>query len=270
MKGQINEMTERTAKIAGRFGFMSRSIFWQHLSRTQKSRSYLNWSHLLTSGLFKPYELSDEHLFMTMKGVQFLQERNCAYVGKAHPMNFEHDALVMSFALACENAGLIQPTWAPDAVIRKQTGLENLSLLGAAAPKIPDLVFDLSGTDSNIRMALEVERSRKSQARYDTLVLAYMEMKLINLAIIAYNDRYTENRISDSMKKLGYPQSKRPIAFCKLSDLSANPSSFLMRLNGNVIAFDKFVINLKTIETKSHAENQAENIPQDFPQKKAS
>src|SRR6185312_10096756 len=99
MNIHVNQMTENAAIITGRFGFISRNIFWWHISHTQKSRSYLNWSHLLASGFFKSYRSFDQYLYLTRKGVQFLQDRDCVYVGKAHPMNFEHDELVMSFAL---------------------------------------------------------------------------------------------------------------------------------------------------------------------------
>jgi hypothetical protein len=265
----------RTLYVAGRFGFVSRNIFWNHISRRQKSENYSNWAKLLASGLLKPYQASAQHLCLSRAGIRVLQESNGDYVGKAHPMYFPHDELVMAVALACENADLIRATWTNDAVLRAMPTIGQVQLLGAKAEKIPDLVFDLKVGGESTRVALEVERTRKSIARYDTLVLSYMQMRSIDLVIIAFNDRYTEKQIKSSIRKLGYPQSVRPIAFCKIADLNLNPSSFLISIGETVIAFNKFVENLRKIEgsdtgdiSRIRPEKAPETLPGKIPVKR--
>ena len=212
---------------------------------------------------------------MSRSGVQILQETNNDFVGKAHPMYFAHDELVMSIALASQNAELILPNWTCDAVVRRLTNVDKLRLLGASSDKIPDLIFDLNVKGSPTRVAFEVERTRKSKTRYDALVLSYMQMRSIGFVVIAYNDRYTETQIRQSMRKLGYPQNVRPIAFCKIGDVSETPSSFPILFNGNVIAFDRFVMNLRRLEDveeprqgQMRPEKSPESSPEKFPVKR--
>ena len=248
MRTKLSPITQRAVIVAGRFGFISRDIFWKHISRRQKSENYANWKRLTDLGIFKVNRLSTRYLQLSRTGIQILQQMDGEYVGPAHPLYFDHDELVMGLALACENAGLIKANWQGDAVIRGQTNEERVQLLGSNSDKIPDLVFDLNVQGAKIRVALEVERARKSLHRIDSLVLSYMEMRAVDLVLIACSDRYIEQRIRDSIKKLGYPQTSRPMAFCKLGGLAERPDSFPIQLSGNVICFDKFVTNLRKLE----------------------
>jgi hypothetical protein len=276
MTANLNASTLRAIEVTGRFGFLSRENFWRHITKRQKSENYVSWKRLTQSGLFKAYRGSDQHLYLSRSGIQVLQERDASYVGKAHPMYFEHDEILMSVALACENAGLIKPTWACDAVIRKLSNVDKVRLLAAHGEKIPDLVFDLNVDGDRARVALEVERTRKSAARYDSLVLSYLTMRAVDLVLIAYNDAYTEKQIRHSIKRLGYPQGNRPMAFCKIKDLIDNPSSFPMQLGGNLIGFDRFVSNLRSLEahenpraTEHGPEKFQESIPENHPVKRS-
>jgi hypothetical protein len=274
MKTIMNPITHRALIVSGRFGFLPRNVFWSHVCRQRKTGSYGRWNKLLSSGLFKPYTAQPEYLYLSRSGIQYLQNENRFYVGKAHPMYFEHDEHVMNLTLACENAGLIHADWRPDAVLRMLTNTERTALLGGNSDKIPDVVFNLEVSGSLMRVAVEVEKSRKSAGRYDALVLSYLQMHAVNLVVIACNDQGIEKRIRNSMQKLGYPQSARPIAFCTIADIRNAPSSFPISLIGNVVPFDKFVSNLRTLEnddgailTKINADTPAENSSRVCPRK---
>ena len=256
MKARTNEMINRALIVTGRFGFMPREVFWKHISRFGRSENYINWTRLKASGLFKPYPGQDGFLHLSRAGIHALQNQDQIYVGRSNPIYFVHDQLVMSVALACENLNLIKSGWACDAVLRSLSNVELVKIFGGSADKIPDLIFDLKDCGNQTRIALEIERSRKSGAKYDALVLSYMDMRSVNLVIIAYTDAYIERQIRHSMKRLGYPQSQRPIALCKVSDLIETPSVFPISVNGNVIGFDRLVSNLRKLEAE-----QSRNCP---------
>jgi len=138
--------------------------------------------------------------------------------------------------------------------------------------KIPDLIFDLNVPNKNIRCALEIEKSRKALHRYDQLVLSYAQMSSIELVVIAYNDRYTEQGIKKSLQKFRSLLSGSAFAFCKIGDMAENPSRFVLSLNDNLNRFDIFVQNLKAMESAPQVnikhlepENAPELVPEKIP-----
>ena len=247
-----NENVNRALKTAGKFGFISQAVFWNHICRLKKSENYRNWQYLLNSSYFRHYALPYRHLYVSRKGILALQETNNICTGKANPVQFEHDELVMTMALACENDGLIKSDWLPDRTLKEIPNLDFARICGVRLKKIPDLVFDLNLQHELKRCAVEVERTRKSRDRYDSLVLSYKQMKNIDLVIIVYNDRYTENSIRYSIKKLGYPQNTRPFAFCRIGDVKQNPSSFQLTVDQNIINFKELVTNMQAMNLDDH------------------
>ena len=72
----------------------------------------------------------------------------------------------------------------------------------------------------------------------------------LNLVLVAYNDRYVVKSIEASVKRLGYPQSARPMAFCRIKDILENPLDFEIEIDGNKIKFAEYVQHIRKLVAK--------------------
>ncbi len=249
---------QRALLVATKFGFLPKEIFWNYLTTPNTSYKYDLWNRLMTSGCLAEYKrvgVAENYYCLSKRGISVMRDQGFITVCKAHPLHFEHDEIVMTFALACENAGLIKDSWNTDRMLRHYLPKEQIDQFGRVFEKLPDLIFNLNIENFKIECALEVERSRKSKARYDAFVLSYAKDKNIGLVIVAYNDNYVVKSIEDAIKRLGYPQSARPIVFCRIKDLLETSTEFELQLGTSKIQFSEYIENFRKIASQ-RTENQ--------------
>jgi len=236
--------------VLARFGYLRKDFFWKYLSPKSRSCKFRNWKILLATGYIEPYKRSfiGEDVFrLSRRGKRVLQNAGVNPVSAAHPLHFEHDDNAIHFALSAEKLGLIASTWTSEKVLRQSERSELSQMFGTAIEKLPDLVFEIPLANGNFRVAFEIERTRKTQSRYDALVQAYSKASQIQLVLIAYNDRSVFDSIRGSMTSLQYPSSMRPIAFCKISDLHQNFSDFPIWISGERVLFQTYIQNLRKL-----------------------
>lgn len=253
---------QKALLVATKFGFLRKETFWNYLTTPNISYKYDLWNHLMESGYLAEYKrigVAENYYCLSKRGISLMRDQGHKVVCKAHPLHFEHDEIVLSFALACENAQLINENWTTDRMLRHYLPHEQIELIGRSLDKLPDLLFELNIENLNIECALEVERSRKSKVRYDSFVLSYAKDKKTELVLVAYNDRYVVNSIQDAAKRLGYPQDSRPIIFCHIKDLMENPSNFEIQLGENKIQFDSYIQNIRKIAAQRPEKQNRKN-----------
>jgi hypothetical protein len=246
--------------VAAKFGFIRKETFWKYLTKSNVSYKYDLWNRLIKTGYLKEYNrvgVAENYFCLTKAGILKMTEQGLKVVCKTHPLHFEHDEIVMNFTLSAERENLINDNWYTDRMLRHYMAYELNEKIGRPLDKLPDLLFELKIPNINIECALEVERSRKSKVRYDSLVLSYAKDKKIGLVLIAYSDRYVINSIKKSVLNLGYPQELRPIVFCKIKDVLENPSSFEVEVGNNKINFNNYIENIRRL---AHQKTENENI----------
>lgn len=244
---------QKALLVAAKFGFLRKETFWKYLTTPNISYKYDLWNRLMESGYLAEYDrlgISKDYYSLSARGVRMMGDLGFEPVGRAHPLHFEHDEIILNFALACEKSGLIKSSWQTERVVRQLSAIDQIKLMGAILEKIPDLVFQPAVEKLKVLFALEVERTRKSKRRYDNFVLSYGRHKNIGLVLVAYKDEYIKRSILESMKRLGYQQGKQPIGFCKLSAIINQPDDFEIMINSERIGFKAYIENLKLIMAK--------------------
>lgn len=251
---------QKALMVAAKFGFLRKETFWKYLTTPNISYKYELWNKLMASGYFSAFNrlgVSENYFYLTKRGLRIINDIGFQPVTKVHPLYFEHDEIILNFALSCEAKGLIKDNWMTEKVARQLTSVDQIKYTGSVLDKIPDLIFEPSFKYQRLNCAFEVERTRKSKARYDNFVLSYNRQKSIGLVLIAYKDEYIKRSILESVKRLGYPQDQRPMVFSKISNVIASSSNFEMSLNSKKINFDEFIENMKMIDA---------NLPEKSPE----
>ncbi|GIL16311.1 MAG: hypothetical protein BroJett040_00620 [Oligoflexia bacterium] len=256
---------QKALVVAAKFGYLRKEIFWKYLTSTNQSYKYELWGRLLKSGYLREYNrigVAQHFYSLSKKGLSLLRDQGYVPIGRAHPLHFEHDDVVMNFVLAAENSDLIRSEWVTERMLRSMKASAQVNNWGRVFDKLPDALFEINLEQIKIQGALEVERTRKVKKRYDAFVLAYAKHQQIDFVLVAYHDSYVVHSIQDSMNRLGYPQRTRPILFCKINDLMSFPAAFDLEIENRKIKFHEYVQNMQSLarsrletETRSHSGN---------------
>ncbi len=261
---QESDAVKKSLMVLAKFGYLRKEFFWSYLSANSRSCKFRSWKKLLATGYLEAYQRSfiGEDVFkLSKRGKRILANAGLLPVGHAHPLHFEHDDNAIHFALASEKAGFIESNWLSEKVLRQTAPQELTKIFGAELYKLPDLVFDIRLAGQSLKVACEIERTRKAQTRYDAFVSAYSRAKGIHLVLVAYNDRSVMESIRTSAKQLSYPQSQRPIAFCKISELHKSWTNFPVMIGDQSLPFEQYIENLRRIsgaDRKSPSDFQSE------------
>ncbi len=185
------DVVEAAEQIAAKFGFLSRETFFEVLSPFSQSHTYRMWNSLMSSGRFILASGSDDILYLSLRRRRQMPlgpvpVRNLVYV--------EHDNHVANICFRLRQTGVLRRVWSEQQL--SQSPWDAANLLGVhQLDKIPDLVVDLHAGEQTLRVAIEIERRRKSKLRYDQVAAGYLRMAKIDLVIYGCENRVIENEV---------------------------------------------------------------------------
>lgn len=240
--------------IGAKFGYINKKIYLMHASSTCQSYKYELWNELESMRLIKPYSdpsFSKNYFYLSQAAKSIVLAHGRVPVSKVSPIYFSHDNAVMKFALANESKTQILSDWQTEASLRLLDNHKIHQIFGGQVGKFPDLLVNLNVSGQKIKIALEVERSAKNQSRYDAFAIGYSKAKGVDLVLVAYGYKFTRDALLISMRRIGYPRSVRPIAFCNLSEFIENPSKVNIEIEGHRIGFSEYIKNIQDLIHKN-------------------
>ena len=208
---------KEASELARKFGFVSREIVWKHLSFQGRSSRFKYWQFLKKAAELQTYRAgitSNGHLMLSLEYRKSLGKG--AAVSQRSSIYFEHDEYLMDFIMWIKRAGVVGEYWTEQEL--KMDRLLSLEILGGDPDgKLPDLVFDLMTFRGRIRVAIEIERTRKSQARYRQVQWGYYRLRKIDLLLFGVNDSGTESAISREFNRSSISGEKRSTGYFSLA-----------------------------------------------------
>lgn len=179
MKRKDIESLRKAQAFAARFGFITRELFFDYLCCKGRSQQYAQWKALVDDGWFMRSTRDARVLYLSRKSRQIL---GVGCVPSRALMYVDHDSLMGAFLLRMNETGLILRAWT-EADLTRSIG-DAQSILGADRfAKFPDLILDLRTDRGFLRVAVEIEKTRKSRNRYSQIALSYRFMPRIDLVI---------------------------------------------------------------------------------------
>lgn len=240
---------EMAIKYAKKFGFMSRSFFWDHFCTRSRATNFRYWQTFLDSGIFLPYrEIKDssEYFYLNLKA-PMVANNPLESVGKRSPLYLYHDEKIMRFAIQLERAGFLNNLFTEQELRSNRTLA--LNLLGGDYSKLPDLVFDLNCPGQPFRVALEIETTRKANDKYYQCLLSYTGLKKLDLILYGAD----QLRITEALKAIlargVFDSVQKKSAFFSIPDFEKSGLESPLELNSNKIAIHQFFKNLIGIRT---------------------
>lgn len=249
----LNRTQRQIMMITSKFGYINKKTYLDYMDGTSKAYKFKTWSELQRHQFISPYNrecFNKSYFYLNSAGLRLMRQAGFDPVTKVNPIYFEHDDVVMRFVLAFEASGAIRSDWLNEGVVKKYSNSQIYDIFNSSLSKLPDLIFDLNMKNRPIKIALEVERSSKNQARYDVLISGYSKAKSIDMVLIAHASNYVKESILLSARKLGYPRAQRPIGFIDYKELAKNPSTAVLSIEGKKIRLADYFKNIQRLVDK--------------------
>jgi hypothetical protein len=255
---QLPDHLKSCLLLTAQSGYLRKEFYFKYLSPKSRSSKFRNWKLILDSGYFISYQrkfIGEDVFKLSNKGKKLLTHSGQDYVSACHPLHFEHDDVAIEFALANQAIGNISNDWHLEKELRKNQTFSFKHAKGSSE-KMPDLIFKIPVGMHSLTCALEVERTRKSFERYHSFINAYKTNQQIDMVLVAYSSESIKTNLQKSVNLLAYPTEIRPILFCKLSELIADPVGFCISISGVTISFSKYLSNIQTLHQAITIEKQ--------------
>jgi hypothetical protein len=233
MSSQDQRIIRSATQFCGKFGFLTQDVFFEFLCQRSRSRKYSNWSRLLESGLFNQSKSNSKILYLSKMGFARVGSRA---VKSRSPFFIRHDTYVAKVLLELEKTKCVLRSWT-EAELRTDPW-QTLEILGSKnIDKLPDLVVDLQGSNGFVRVAVEIEASRKSKEKYQRISLAYLGLTRINLVVFICEDRTLEDLIRRLFSSPVYLKAEKSPVTLLLEDFEKDRLQSTVRLQDRNFKF---------------------------------
>lgn len=251
-------------KYAKKFGFISKSFFWDHFCKKSKTNNFRYWNAFLSCGAFVPYkELqgTEEYYYLNLKSV-LANKDAIESVGKRTPLYLYHDEQVMRFIYSLDSKNLIKNFWTELELRSNRTS--SYKILGGTPSKVPDLVFDLNSSGEIFRTALEIEITRKSNDRYFKNFLNYSSLSNLDFVLYGTSHERTHLAIKNEVSKGYFGGLSKKMGFYSIADFQIKSASCDLEFNSRKIPIEVFfknIISLKADKYEKAREKDGTVVP---------
>ncbi|GIL18593.1 MAG: hypothetical protein BroJett040_23440 [Oligoflexia bacterium] len=252
------DFQKEALNFVAKSGYIRKAFFFDYLSSASVSSKYKNWGRLIESGLLDSYKSTfygEDTYKLSKRGKRILANYGIEPVSAAYPNQFDHDDAALKFALSNQKVGIINSDWQGDRSLRAKPSDDLKSIFGSANYKLPDLLFSISGLSEKLTGVLEIERTRKTESKYLDFISAYKDADNISLILIAYNHNSVKVNLEKAINRRLFPIDDKPIGFCKLIDMIADPVNFEIEFGDYKIQFSKYINKLRNLEAKEQSNN---------------
>ncbi len=246
MNKSYDQVKKSTIDFAARFGFVTQSLFFEYLCPRQKTQQYWYWRELERDNIIRSSNSLDHVFYLTNTG----RKQTLRPVTPARSVFFvEHDSSTAALYFELERSGLLLQSWTDYEL--SCNPLDSCGVLGSdRLEKIPDLVVDMKSKDGRLRIAFEMERSRKSNERYGHAALQYLRFKNVNLLLYCCSTEATMKAVERAFNAEVFRKAeKTPVLFLS-SDFEKSKMQAEARFMGYRLSLKKLILAaLKQSET---------------------
>ncbi len=227
--------------LAVRCGFLSRSV-WSEFFANGKDRWQRNvWSRFVIGGLFKPhYSKRASDLIVPNKDHPLIKKISGGEISHSPSVaQIDHDEIIVRSFLSLKKQQTIL-----NAKFESELKREDLRTQRDYNPadkaKYPDLVIDVGDQNDSVKIAIELELSRKEPKRYRQMMNTYMTSKQFSSVIFITNRETVKTSIKSAIRETFYPEWERPIGFVELDEWIKNPTTAAISVGDEIVTLEKF------------------------------
>jgi hypothetical protein len=212
-------------------GFISKAIFIKFFATGSERTRRRQWLNLKRHGWLVPHEslLCPEVLILSKKSRGLSHAGAWAEVWAPYIGMIHHDETLFCMVLDLQRAGLIRE-WTSEAEMKK-VALGDLRLSGTRInTKYPDALLTLDVPGKPIKVALELELSRKSKRRYEDMAYAYRELAEVRAVFFVCRNPGLVTTIRDAFSRAHFPAHERPVGFALVDEWRTSPANAVLKM----------------------------------------
>lgn len=215
---------EREIRFAAKTGFLSKRLWETFFAGGTPSWKRRQWKHFVARGYFleHPSDSVHETLVLFRKNPVVMSIVGDEISAAPIAWQYEHDETIAGILLELLRAGVIQSFVTEAELKRLQVGGRRF-VESSAREKYPDAILTIGGPTASVRIALELELSRKDPKRYRQCLDAYASRKDVDRVIFIARAGIVFESLKRAMRETYYPDWERPIGFGQLDDWKKNP-----------------------------------------------
>lgn len=226
-------------RFAAKTGFMSRDIWEQYFSKRSRARNVTVWQDFVRHKFFAPHasERLSNVLVLGLKGKKIIEEMGGEVVSPPNLNQISHDEIVSRIALDLMRSSHVSGLKTEGELKKQYMSWIKKTREGREA-KMPDLLLELK-SQSESKIALEIELSRKSPERYRKVMNSYASQTTAKKIVFISDQESIFDRISRAMKSTGYPSWEKPVGYSRLKEWQMNPLSAVIYFPGQSTSLEK-------------------------------
>lgn len=227
---KLSKNAVEAVRFVAKVGAMSRETWYELFSHGTLRWRQMQLQHLIDRKVFKHHTSKHGHdaVVIDTFGVELIKGMNWQHVHSIYPHFIEHDETVGAGLWRLEKAGLCQK-WMTESEMKTQK-LANFRLdVQEGGFKYPDAVFKFQGNLTAPIVAIEYERTAKTNWRYNKAIRAYSEAYDFSFIFFVVENDAIEKTIQRAIKYIGDGRLNSRIGFITIEDWKTNPASAELR-----------------------------------------
>jgi hypothetical protein len=169
-----------------------------------------------------PHELKDSFVIGSA-GMELVREQKWKPVHFVDPKYFKHDEMVACGVWKLEGNSICSKWFTEKELKNQSSNSFKLDDLENGKVKYPDAVMKIEGKKRSLIVALEYEKTMKSNWRYNKAIKAYSDSKDFNYIIFMVESAAIEKSIKRSLRYIGDGHLSHRIGFISIEDWMKDP-----------------------------------------------
>jgi hypothetical protein len=213
-------------RLVGKTGFITKKIweeffFSQNMSDSWKHRQ---WRKLTERKYFKHHlsKRCGDTLILNRDNREILQFVQREPSSPPSVAQMAHDEILLRGMLRLESV-IQNIQWETEAELKKMRGSAFKIQIQGQPLKYPDILIHRENSEKKGAMAIELERTLKTQKRYVQILGAYAASNNIGAILFIASSLAIKHTIGELIEKSYFPRKRIPIFFCSEEDWLSDP-----------------------------------------------
>lgn len=220
---KISENVYQSIRFVAKVGVMTRPTWYNLFGIGPLRWKQKQLQRLLEHGLFKPHPCAHVQDVVTIGefGKKLLQEKNWIHSPSVSAQFIEHDEIVARGVWKLEHGGICQKWYTDKELKQLKKGHFKLNTKDISS-KFPDIVMRINGKEKHETVAVEYEKTCKSNWRYNKAIMAYSDSSDFDRVIYIVETKAIEESVKRAMRFIGDSYINRKISFIQAYDWKSN------------------------------------------------
>lgn len=217
---------EREIRFAAKTGFLSKRLWVEFFVAGTPSWNRRLWKQFVSRGLFRPHPsaLARDVLVLNRRSPVVVSIVGDEISSAPFVSQLEHDEVAARILLELMRAGIVQSFVAEAEQKRIPNGERRLAGY-TAREKYPDAIVTIGGPSASLKVALELELTRKDPKRYRQCLDIYATRRDVDRVIFIARPGIIFESLKRAMRETYYPDWERPIGFGQLDEWKQSPAT---------------------------------------------